>query len=194
MLGTWDVYFEAQTTKRNFDMRDIGVLEGPPLKSALTIVHTVVALLNVPVAAFLLFDDDKSRVSVRASTSILCAGKSFSSSGSIANRTRTENTTQQVSNMQNEEHQAPEATKLGAAAMITAPVYGPGREPVGALAAIHKMPRRWKYDEIKKLEEQAHLISQEILLRASIQTLRIISSENKTDGALKALQSLADAP
>ena len=171
------MYFETHSTKRKFDLRDIGVLEGPPLKGALTIVHTAAALLEVPMAAFLLVDQEKSRVSVRVCTSILYAGVDFSSSGSVTNLTRTENTTQHVSDMQNEDPLPPEAISLGAAALIAAPVYGPGREAIGALAAVQKTPRRWTYDEVKKLEEQAYLISQEILLRASIQTLQIISSE-----------------
>ena len=176
-MGIWDVYLDAQKAKRHFDLRDLGVLDGPPPRGALTIVDTVGSVLSVPIAAFLTFDDEKSCVSVRASTSIRRTGEYYSSTNSIASQTRLENATQSVNNMRAEASDAPESESLGAAALLAAPVYGPSQEAVGVLAAVRDTPHYWSKGESRILEDLAHLISQEILLRASIQTLKIMSSE-----------------
>ncbi len=72
---------------------------------------------------------------------------------------------------------APEIRYLDAAAYLGTPVYGPDRDAIGVLAATHSAPREWNMAALKKMENLAYLVSQEIMLRASFETLRIMAAE-----------------
>lgn len=169
--------FEQHNTKHQFGLHELGVLEGPPLRGAQTIVETVAELINVPHAAFLVFDDAAGCARVRISSTQPNTLLDVPLAESLCNWIRDEDKTLAVSSIKVETPGAPELQFLGAAAFLGTPVQGPGSEAIGVLAAIHSAPREWNGAAVKKIEDLAHLISQEIMLRASFETLRIMSTE-----------------
>ena len=168
---------ENRRTKRQFGLRELGVLEGPPLRGADTIVQTVVDLFAVRQAAFLVFDDDTGSLRARISSKISNALEDVPLADSLSAMVRAENRTLAIRSTLQEAPQAPELKYLDAAAFLGAPVHGPDLKAVGVLVATHPIPRDWHVTDGKKLEDLAHLISQEIMLRASFETLRIMSAE-----------------
>ena len=168
---------EKHRAKVKFGLRELGLLDGPPLRGASTVVNAVSELLSVRHAAFLMFDDEASTVQTRASSRPLRPLVEFPIAGSLSEWVRTENHTLAISATEFEAPLCPERKYMDAGAFVGAPVYGPDTEAVGVLAAFD-MPRSgWNSASVKKLENLAHLISQEIMLRASFQTLRLMSAE-----------------
>ena len=60
---------------------------------------------------------------------------------------------------------------------MAAPVLAPDGRAAGMLVALEPAPRLWTEGELKRLEDLAHLISQEVMLRASFATLGIMARE-----------------
>lgn len=168
---------QTRTGRNHYDLKDLGILEGPPLRGASTVVNSIDVILGVPHAALLIIDDETSTVSVRAASSVSRADKSFSTYGSVAGRVRSENATQAIADVQCDFPEAKEPDVLGASALLAAPVYGPDQDAIGCLVAIRTAIHAWTAAEIATMENFAHLITQEVILRASFQTLKIISSE-----------------
>lgn len=168
---------QTQSERNHYDLRDLGVLDGPPLRGASTVVNSIDVILGVPRAALLIIDDETSTVSVRAASNFLRADKTFSAYGSVAGRVRSENATQAIEDVQCDFPEARESDVLGASSLLAAPVYGPDQDAIGCLVAVRTAAYAWTPSEIATMENFAHLITQEVVLRASFQTLKIISSE-----------------
>ena len=168
---------EKHCAKHQFGLKDLGVLDGPPLRGAGTIVKMVDAVFGVPRAAFLVFDDNSGSVFVRMTSSAVRPKGTMPSEMSIASMVRSENKTIAIDSTREEAPDSIERRLLGAGALLGSPVHGPDKLAVGVLAAMHHEARAWTSAECRKIEDLAHLISQEIMLRASFETLRIMSAE-----------------
>ncbi len=160
-----------------FGLNELGVLHGPPLRGATTIVNALADLFEVHYGAFLVYDDTAGCVRVRISSRKSQAVGEAPLSASLCDWIRTEDATLAVASTLEETPEAPELKFFGAGAFLGAPVYGPAQEPIGVLAAIHPSPRDWSAKATRQIGDFAHLISQEIMLLASFETLRIMSIE-----------------
>ena len=168
---------EKQKARHAFGLQDLGLVEGPILRGA----GTVLTLLNEVVAAsascLLIFDDMSGTLVAR-----MCHGHLFSRSklplsNSVASMIREDNNTYATSDLARDFPGSVEAEHFDARAFMATPVYGPETEPLGVLAAINYGQHDWSRLEQDKLDSLAHLVSQEIVLRASLETLRIMSKE-----------------
>lgn len=168
---------EKHSAGRRFDLRDLGVLEGPPLRGAETVVNLAVDLLNTDRVALLIFDDATGSVFARAVSDGRQASEMLPMSSSVASLTRGESLPVAISDVQQELPDAMERTCLGGVAVLSVPVFGPDIPPAGTLVAIERTPREWTKRDIRQMENLAYLVSQEIILRASFATLRIISRD-----------------
>lgn len=168
---------EKHRVVQQFGLREIGVLDGPPLRGAEVVVNSAAELLNVPAVVVLIFDDVSSTLECRAASSLDYKTLSFPTSGSLCSSARSENATIAITNARIEAPSAPEPDKLKGQSVIACPIYGPDTEAIGVLMAVRSDPHVWSIDERKTAEDMAYLVSQEVILRASFETLRIMSSE-----------------
>ena len=168
---------EKHTVSDQFGVNELGLLDGPPLRGARTVVKTTSELFDVSNAALVVFDDASVTGIVRVAADPASLSKSYPLDGSVASNVRHENNSKVVPSLGSDHQNAPEFRLLGMKAMLACPVYGPDTEAVGVLAAFDKEPRAWTGQEKSKLESLAHLISQELILRASFETLRIMARE-----------------
>ncbi len=160
-----------------FGVRELGLIDGPPLRGAKTVVKTTSELFDVSNAALIIFDDAEVAGVVRVASDPASLSSSYPLDRSIASLVRASNASQVVSSLSADHPDAPEYRLLSMKAVLACPVYGPDTEPVGALAAFDTQPRAWTKEQKTKLESLAHLISQELILRASFETLRIMARE-----------------
>ena len=128
-------------------------------------------------AVFLVFDDVAGCARVRISSGRPKSVRDVPLADSLSAWIRAENATLAVTSVSAEAPNAPELDALQADGFLGAPVYGPDKDVIGVLAAVHSSPREWAGLHGTKLENLAHLITQEIMLRASFETLRLMSAE-----------------
>ena len=174
---------EKQTTRRQFHLQDLGVLEGPPPRAIRSLVELCSASVQAPASALFVFDDTASELFLNASTGLDRDARGpigLPLTGSVASFVRSENRLTRIGNL----HCAPfdtsvECLRFGIQSYLGAIVQGPADEPIGVLAAMHMTPHDWTFREAKLVEDMAYLMSQQILLKASFATLRIMSAERK---------------
>ena len=96
-------------------------------------------------------------------------------SDSVALQVREEGRPVTIADTASDMPEAMELELLGARAVNAVPVFGPDTVPVGVLAAFEREAREWSPEEVSKVEDLAYLASQEIVLRASFETLRLLA-------------------
>lgn len=170
---------EENYLKPQFGLGDLGVLDGPSLRGMTAVVNAAHAILPVRGAGFLTFDELFTSANVRTSAGAGLPGRSMQLRGSIMSTLRSENRQIAVNSLRKSTPDAPERVFFGAEAMLAAPVYGPGEDPIGALVAYRRTPHFWCPRESHMLVELAYLITQEVMLQASFETLRLIQLERK---------------
>jgi hypothetical protein len=163
--------------ERRFNLRDLGVLEGPPLRGADIVVGAAADLLRCGRAAVMIYDDDTGSAFLRASAGFRPDETTLPLIDSIAAIVRNERRPLAISDVAGEMPEAAELIRLRAGAMLAVPVYGPDTVPVGILAALDDAGRRWTDQDMRRAQDLAYLASQEIMLRASFETLRILSRD-----------------
>lgn len=168
---------KKQKVGRQFGLDELGILDGPTLRGAETVVKMAETVLQVRRTAFLVFDDLSASISVRICSALQYVSRNMPATGSLCSQIRSERQTLAFKDTCWDGTLTPERRNLGAVSFLGAPVFGPTCEPVGVLAAIELSQRSWTRAECRKLDDLAHLISQEIMLRASVETLRIMSEE-----------------
>ncbi len=159
-----------------FEFDDLQLLDGPPMRGTRTVVNVVPDALGVAGAAFIVFDDLASEAVVREMSGSLTLAASYALAGSLAADLRMTLAPQRVSDL-TRNPSLPERTASGAGALMAAPVFAPDGRAAGMLIALDRSPRLWGNGELKQLEDLAHLISQEVMLRASFATLGILARE-----------------
>lgn len=161
----------------NFELEDLQILDGPPMRGAKTVVRSACAVLNVTGAAFVVFDDLASQAVLRESAGHLTFYADYPLAGSLASDLRAALAPIKVNDLTERSATLPERIASGAAGFMAAPVLAPDGRAAGMLAALERSPRLWTSKELAQLEDLAHLISQEIILRASFATLGIMARE-----------------
>ncbi|WP_245584676.1 GAF domain-containing protein [Salipiger mucosus] len=69
----------------------------------------------------------------------------------------------------------PAVTEYGVLAYIGAPIHGPANDPIGAVCAMDNCVRIWSEKDRSNIETLADLCSQQVLLRAALQTIKRIA-------------------
>lgn len=160
----------------HFELEDLQLLHGPPMRGTRTVVGIVPDALRAVAAAFVVFDDLASEAVIREKSGDLTLAASYPLSGSLAADLRMTLTAIKVSDLTRDGERR-DFRDSGAAALMAAPVFGPDGQSTGMLVAFDRSPRLWTDGELKRLEDLAHLISQEVMLRASFATLGILARE-----------------
>lgn len=165
-------------TQASFTLQDLGLLMGPPVKSFDAVVSLASRVLNTPKVALMMVDVENGSVFLRASIGFDHAAFpmfGYPICGSIAGRICEINSSLQNGDVSNSNlANAVEAEYLGAESFLGTPVHDPAGAPVGALIALHTKYRAWTNSQIEALETFAYLASQQIMLKASFETLRLM--------------------
>lgn len=171
------VGLEKHRVGQQFGLRDLGILDGPPLRGTDIVVATAASLLDVDAVNVMIFDDTSASIETSASSEISFRSLSFPTAESICSLVRSQNETIEITNAKLEMPKAQELIGNGVAAIIACPIYGPDTEAIGVFAAFKTNAHVWSLPEKKLAEDMAYLVSQEVILRASFETLRIMASE-----------------
>ncbi len=159
-----------------FELDDLRLIDGPSMRGTRTVVHTVPASLETSGAAFVVFNDVASEAVVREVSEEVTFKSPYPLAGSIASDLRMTRAPIKRNDLTREQT-LQERISSGAGALMAAPVLAPDGRAAGMLVALERSPRLWSDGEMKRLEDLAHLISQEIMLRASFATLGILARE-----------------
>lgn len=159
-----------------FNLRDIGILDGPPLRGADIVVRTARDLFPATKAAFAVFDETASEVTIQSASPHGHGIRPFSLENSALGALRRGKASVIHEDLGSSWS---EAAGLNAASLIGAAVKGPDQRVIGALAVWASDKRIWPLMSSEKLEGLSYLISQEVALWASFATLRIISTERR---------------
>lgn len=158
-----------------FDKDDLGLLDGPPMRGAEIVASTASDLLSVRGAAFIVFDEISGQAVIRgAARGAQPLIKSYALSSSCLTAVRSNGESLAIEVLKSS---ASERDALNASSVLATAVVGPDQQVVGALAAWNRYSRAWTPGDISKIGELGYLISQEIALRASFATLRIMATE-----------------
>lgn len=169
---------------KSFGLRDLGVLDGPPEKGFDVVVRLVASALNAPMVALMMFDDECASIFLRASFGLskhINPLIGFPVSGSIASVIRAENRSLLINDLEHSEvTHSVEVIFFSAASCLGTPVHGCAGEPIGVLTVMQKSPRAWTNAQAESLEDFAYLTSQQIMLKASFETLRLMKRQTRT--------------
>ena len=169
-------------THGSFDLHDLGLLEGPPVKGFEAVVSLASRVLKTPLIALMMLDIESGSIFVRASHGLDHNQPplfGFPYHGSIASKVCDENTTMQFNDMpQSDIAHTVEARFFGAKAYLGTPVHDPVGMPVGVLIALDKTSHDWSSAQTEALEAFAYLASQQIMLKASFETLRLMKEHS----------------
>lgn len=165
-------------TQASFTLQDLGLLMGPPVKSFDFVVSLASRVLHTPDVALMMVDVENGSVFLRASVGfdqVSFPMFGYPYCGSIAAKICETNSSLQNSDVSNSNlANAVEAEFLGADSYLGTPVHDPAGAPVGALIALHTKSRAWTNTQVEALEKFAYLASQQIMLKASFETLRLM--------------------
>lgn len=174
---------EKQTSRRRFHLQDLGVLEGPPPRAIRSLVELCSVAVHAQAAALFVFDDTASELFLNASVGLNRETPGLVGlplTGSVASFIRSENRLTRLGDLQKPPFDTSvEHLRFGIQSYLGAIVRGPADEPVGVLAAMQKTPHVWSFQNAKLVEDMAYLMSQQIMLKASFATLRIMSAERR---------------
>ena len=169
------------TEPRTFNLRDIGVLDGSPDSVFDGIVRLAGNVVSAERAVLLVGDDDTDTLLVRASwgeTTGELPIRTLLARNSITSDVRRSGAVVAITGDMNAQSGLQEARAFGMRSFLAAPVHGAAGETIGALVVMRLFPRRWQDSAKCALTDLAKSLSRDILLRASLATLRLISEEN----------------
>jgi hypothetical protein len=171
---------EHDRVARHYDLADIGILHGPPMKGACIVTEMTNEILGTRFAAFAVFDEMASEVVLRSAAPKMHVGISYPLHKSVVTSKEYPRKTMSVADLAQEAPESGESLTLRMGSLIAASVFGPDQRPVGALVGFGANPRRWTRMQKRQIADLAYLITQEIALYASFATLGIISSRNSS--------------
>lgn len=73
------------------------------------------------------------------------------------------------------ETEADDMRAFRAKTFLGAPVHGPAGKPIGALAVLDHLPRKWSEGDHRSVREVAALASGQVMMRAALETLKLMS-------------------
>lgn len=175
--------FERRQPHRNFDLRDLGILDEPAPRGVRTLVEICAEALRVSSAALFVFNDLEEELFVSASIGFDEKSAAYTRlpfSGSAAFQVRPRKEPLRIDDMRVLPHNMLlEHHSFGVRSYLGAVVQGPANEPLAVLAAMHRQCRSWSDADADRIDDLSYLLSQQIMLKASFETLRIMSAERK---------------
>lgn len=162
--------------KRRYDLTELGLLEGAPLKGSKIVTETAWEVLQTASLAFFVFDETSAEVIVHSAVGRIVPETRYPIYSSALAGLREDLVTFGVSDLETSFPDARETQLFKMQAMLAAPVLGPDMAPIGALVAFDTDLREWTDQDKKRLDNFAYLVTQEIFLRASFATIEIMSS------------------
>lgn len=165
-----------------FDLGDLGLLDGTSEREFDVITRNAGVILQSSASLFCLLDEPRSSVFIRSRHiprgSSLLPDK-YAQHQSMFARIIARNKSVKIADLAEvaEFGDAFEPSVLPFKSALIEPVYGPAMEPIGCLAVLSNVPRKWAELERMELRDQAHLLSRYVLLRASLETLKRLSRE-----------------
>ena len=146
-------------------------------------VELCATAVRTPAAALFVFNDNASELFLNASTGLNRSAPGLIGlplTGSVASLVRSENRVTRIDDLQAALlDTSVEFLRFGIRSYLGAVVQGPADEPIGVLAAMRQAPHNWTFREARLVEDMAYLMSQQIMLKASFATLKIMSAERK---------------
>lgn len=174
---------EKDKTRRQYGPQDLGIHDSPPSRGTRTVVELCTVTLKAPVAAFFVFDDTASELFLNASAGLesgICDRRGLPLTGSVASYVRSEAKCVRINDLGALPFETSvEHLRFGARGYLGDVVRGPADEPIGVLSAMRLKPSDWTHQDTRLIGELAYLLSQQIMLKASFATLKIMSSERK---------------
>lgn len=178
---------ESLQPKSTFGLEELGLLDTTPLKSIDTIVNFCADATNVRVSAFMVFDDKQASLVVRSaanrsglSKGVIPTEGVMSASSIVRERLSPVSFSNLAAGFDTAD--ALERRKFGASAYLGAPVFGPLGEVVGVLATLTPDERTWTKDERERVKGYAFLLSEQIMLRAALETVKLMARERDMGG------------
>lgn len=178
---------ETSQTRQRFDLGDLGLLDTSPSRPLDTLVDLCADAIRAPISAFLVFDDLSASIVLRT-----IAGNVGTRAGpfnltpdrSVTWLVREEASTVGISNLAQraDTRDALERRKFGAVAYLGAPVYGPTGDIVGVLAVMNPREHYWTHHERNLIANFAFLLSEHIMYRAALQTVKLMGRERSVVG------------
>ena len=165
-----------------FDLSDLGMLDARRERSFETLVDVVMHAMGVPVVLISVIDDAGSRQVFKAQRGLAepyASASETSLETSVCRSVRDNDGPLEISDMVADpdfsDHPAIESLRVRA--YLGFPIRGPANEAIGAFCVIDHAPRTWTQRERSLLAGLAELATQQVLLRATMQTIRIIRTE-----------------
>jgi len=172
----------AKIQKARFDLGDLGLLDGGTEREFEIITRNAGVMLQGSAAFFCVLDDARSSVFMRSRFlprgGELLPDQYARSDSMFAQIIERDKSVRIVDLGEHPEFDDTfEPSVLPFKSVLAEPVYGPAREPIGALLVLCSVPRKWAELERIELRDQAHLLSRQVLLRATLETLKRMSQE-----------------
>lgn len=167
--------FEKRSGTRTYDLGALGLLEGPSLKAASIVTEKTWESLPAASVAFFVFDDETGEIVVHAAARRLKTGMRFPLHSSALWALHGSARKARLFNLADADPTPAEFVEFGLPYMLAAPVFGPDNMAIGALAAFDVEAGRWSRNDHTHLEDMAYLVTQEVMLRASLATLHLMA-------------------
>lgn len=173
---------ESLHPRQTFGLEELGLFDGVPSKPIDTVVGLLSGIVDCAGVAFVVFDDRAAMLIVRAVSGMSRFRKGRfrqTSEWSALRQVREEAATVTLEDLVHEDsgYLSFERRAFGAVGFIGAPVFGPHGEIVGVLCAMTDTRRRWTKAERKCVTDHAYLLSEHVMLRAALETVKLIARE-----------------
>lgn len=179
---------ESLQKRPTYGLEELGLLDTAPAKAIDTVVSLCAETVKAPVVAFLVFDDNSASLLIRSITGHphVRNGPMGPSEASVARLVREESGPVAIANLADrpETSTAVECGKLNAVAAMGAPVLGPGGEIIGVLEALTHCEQTWSDEERRLVSTCAYLLSEQIMFRAALETVKLMARERMALGSL----------
>ncbi|WP_156883566.1 GAF domain-containing protein [Salipiger mucosus] len=165
---------------KRFTLNDLGLFDRGPDAVFDNIVDLVHQTVLAPIALVSVIDDKNERQVFKASRGLCREHPEVCStplSLSLCNEVRLRSGPLVIPDLSRdpEFRDHPARHEMGVSAYLGAPLKGPADDMIGAVCAIDTTPRIWSERDRKCIEKLADLGSQQVLLRAALQTLKLIA-------------------
>lgn len=174
---------QKEKSRQSFGPQDLGILDRPSPRGLRALVELCAVSVQAPIAALFIFDETASELFLNNSVGLPLDAYGESGlplTGSVAAHVRNESRVVRISDLRKPPFDtSAEYLRFGTRAYIGGVVKGPADEPIGVLAAMHPTACDWTFHQAKLVGDMAYLLSQQIMLKASFETLRLMSAERR---------------
>ena len=181
----------ASLHKRDsFGLEELGLLEDTPFRPIDTIVDLCTGAVGAAKATFIVFDTATGSLFLRSSCGLpqirsgpIGAASRLSASALVASELSPVSI--ESFSKHHELENAMERTRFGVDSYLGAPVFGPVGEVLGVLATMSDTKREWTKSERGLLSDFAYLLSEQVMLRAALTTVKLMAKERSGTGPIR---------